>query len=260
MSRRHLLAHQLPRWLGGGVLALAGLVLLATLAYQVRPAAQIVVGDQESDLGYVFDFHARQQRIPDGMPYRWTRGAGRIVLPGWGPGEYRLIIVMAAPLHPEPDVTVLVGDVPVGQARLSGDYVPYVFDVPYAATTGGDVEVTLESPRFRPPRDGRQVGIAVHQIALEPTGALPVAPATTGLIATIALGLTAYLALLLAGRSWRQALLGAVVAAAVLCALLAFDRLTIILLLRWMSWAAAIVTGLAVVLRVALGAPAPLGR
>ena len=89
----------------------------------------------------------------EGLPFRWSREEGRVLLEGTG--ETRLGLVLARPPGRGGRTgTVLVGDKPVGRWRLPwpGDRL-LVYDVPPAF---GNIEVVLRPDRTRSPQPGEE--------------------------------------------------------------------------------------------------------
>ena len=252
-----LIGGQLAVWVTGGLLVALVCAALVTLAYQIRSVADIVIGDEVSEGGTVNNFYADEQREYDGTPFRWTRAISWVSLSAWGSGPHRLTIEMAAPINPDPELTLLVNEVEIGRPGLAEYPDTYTYDLPAELIGAGDVTLRFQAKTFSAPNDSRRLGVLVQRVRLEPLASGPVAPALGGLMTSVALALLAYLSLGLAGWTWPRAAMGAAGVALALAGLLAVARLFITPVLGEMVGIGLLALGVTLALRLGLAA---LGR
>lgn len=172
-------------------------------AYQTHPAFDIAIGDRTQDDALVVDFNAaeRQPASGGGRVYRWTRGAGEIVLPGIGRTAAMVTLTMAGGANPDPAVVVLANGGTLGRVRLSPDFAEYSFPIPAPYLTTGNLTLTIQAATFRAPGDRRDLGVLVSRVRVQPEGGLTRPPARTALAlwGTAVLLMLAFLAVGLRG-------------------------------------------------------------
>jgi hypothetical protein len=224
------------RWLAG-LLGLAALLLALAGAllwlYRSAPAFDLDAGSGDAE-PFISGFHA-PETAPDGLTFRWTRASATLLVPGFGRRDAVLTLRLAGAGRggaPLPAVTVLAGGVPVAQFTATATVQPYTIAIPAALLHGGDALIELRTDEFRPPNDGRRLGVLVDAARLEAAGSAPALPpwrlalaAAAAVVATAAVGAATL------GRPAPALALAAAVALA-LVAGLAADRFTTALWLR----------------------------
>ncbi len=149
--------------------------MLLAAAYSLRSDFRLGVG-QLGDAPYLSGFNSDEAGTPR---YRWTGSPklrsdepaiGLITLP-WGilPGAMNSvrITLRAGPDHNPPTVQVMVNGSPVGETRPDpGAYKTVEFSIPNAATGGDTTRIEISSGTFKPPNDGRYLGIEVSEVKL----------------------------------------------------------------------------------------------
>jgi hypothetical protein len=157
----------------------AGLVIAITaitvLVYQLPRGWQVDIGGPY-DAPWVSGFHDREG--DRNFSWRWTTSEARINLPGLGAGWYDLYLNMAAggSARSFPVVSVLINGKPKAQFEVKANYSSYRIALSPRDFLAGDLEVTVRSDTFVPPRDPRLLGVAVDSLLLQPTvsfGRLP---------------------------------------------------------------------------------------
>src|SRR4051794_6805679 len=160
-AREHLRARY-----AAALLVLAPLLFFAV--YQVRLGQTIHVGVLTDDKPYVTGMLDPEQA--DFGLFRWTGDESTIRLPGQGGGPYRLTLRMAGSANPHPAVEVRVNGTTLATLNLTPGLADYTIDIPAAATTSGDLIVTLKSSTFQPPNDRRVLGVVLNRAVVTPTG------------------------------------------------------------------------------------------
>jgi hypothetical protein len=228
------------------------LALLAwSLAYQWHYAPRLAVGgDVEArtrrfDEPYLRGFNASEPagitqpdgtRVewwelaapPDAFAYRWAESQAGVHMPGLGGGPWLLTLGLSSGRPDQSSVTTVLRAgrdeyllvVPAGRPRR--------FSLPLRALPGGNLELTLETPRLQAPGDPRDLGLLVNAVLLAPQPMGLRAPAWAmlgwlGLTLLLSYGLLRRLAL---SRGW--ALLGLLAIALVAAGLLAWARLPLV--------------------------------
>ncbi|MGB9722379.1 MAG: hypothetical protein ACP5OO_11840 [Chloroflexia bacterium] len=144
------------------------LTLLAGLAaYQVPVAFHLDVGGPH-DAPYLGSFYEPEQAaFPDGANYRWTRAQVGMRFPGLGrqPLEMRLRLYAPRPTGLEASPAGLwVGETSLFSTTVSPHWQVYRFLLPPEALPAGDLYLELHTPTFRPPGEGRELGLAVDWV------------------------------------------------------------------------------------------------
>lgn len=160
-AREHLRARY-----AAALLVLAPILFFAV--YQVRLGQTIHVGVLTDDKPYVTGMLDPEQA--DFGQFRWTGDESTIRLPGQGGGPYRLTLRMAGSANPRPAVEVRVNGTTLATLNLTPGLADYTIDIPAAATTSGDLVLTLKSNTFQPPNDRRELGVVLNRAAVSPTG------------------------------------------------------------------------------------------
>lgn len=223
-------------WLAG-LLGLAALLLALAGAllwlYRSAPAFALDVGSGDAE-PFISGFHA-PEITPDGLTFRWTRASATLLAPGFGRRDAVLTLHLAGAGRgsaPLPVVTVLAGGEPVAQFTATAAVQSYTVAIPAGLLHGGDALIELRTSEFRPPNDGRRLGVLVDAARLEAAGPAPALPpwrlalaAAAAVVATAAVGVATL------GRPVPALALAAAVALALVVGLAA-DRFTTALWLR----------------------------
>jgi hypothetical protein len=174
---------ELLRWLrepGLWATLLAGL-LLWSLAYQTTPTPVLHVGGDRTTHKRDYDapfliaggFNASE---PDkdnwwlDQPYRWARDDATVLLPGLGGGRWAISVLAASG---RPDGSAIeslwqIGDDALLSIRI--DAAPRVYHI-LGNASGGDLRLTMRTPRYAAPSDSRNLGFVVHRIAVSSANA-----------------------------------------------------------------------------------------
>ncbi|MEP6774163.1 MAG: hypothetical protein ABJA50_01095, partial [Chloroflexota bacterium] len=136
-------------------------LLVGILAWRVSADEQLRVGT-EADRIYLADgFYEPEQSAEHGI-YRWTQPLAQIVLPNWGPGRIHIKIQGVAGAGGEialkmEGATLAQENVAPGQEwTLEG----------WGSTEADSPRVTLESQQYRPPGEGRSLGLLVESLEI----------------------------------------------------------------------------------------------
>lgn len=201
--------------------------LLLTAAFQAHPTFVVVVGDTPHDTALVRNFNsAERQRTQDGgRQFRWTRATSALVFPGIGRGRATIDLLLSGSSNTSADTTILANGVGIATLRLTPDFQSYRVEAPAAVMSRGSLELTFLTTPFRPPGDGRTLGIVVHEVRIHaPAHGLALPPARITL--SLWMGAIAVaLALLTAGFGGMAAFAGATLVAAGMAAFLVWNRL-----------------------------------
>jgi hypothetical protein len=239
-------------------------LLLWSLAYQSAPAQTLYIGgdarthDRDYDAPFltVGSFNESEpggkrdgkewweQELP---PYRWATDDATVLLPGLGGGRWAVKVWAASgraggavPSHWQ------VGDgTPV---PLSIDARPSVYTIAGDAN-GGDLRLTMRTPRYDAPGDSRSLGLVIHSIsvtAIENPGLRMPAPGQLALLAFCLVVCYSLVRRLSLPRRWALAL--ALGVAALFALLLVEHRLALTIWALALAWLSAICYLLAILL------------
>lgn len=136
-------------------------LLMGVLAWRVSADEQLRVGT-EADRIYLADgFYDPEQSVEHGI-YRWTQPLAQLVLPNWGPGRIHVKVQGVAGAGGEialkmEGATLAQESVTQGQEwTLEG----------WGSAEAGSPRVTLESQEYRPPGEGRSLGLLVEKLEI----------------------------------------------------------------------------------------------
>ena len=135
--------------------------------------------------------------------YRWSTAHSTIYFPGMGGGWWQLNATLL-PRHPDGKpykAHLVVGQTDLGALpMLGGEFRSFRYLVPPAATTGGDIEVSVVSEVWgNNADDARSLGVAVSRVDLSPTAqrsgvdAFPVRFLSISLIIVMIYGIASWL-------------------------------------------------------------------
>jgi hypothetical protein len=193
-------------------------IALVCGAYQVRVGQSVLVG-AGGDEPYIRGMYAAERNAGGG--HRWTEGESAVILPGLGGGPYRLTLRLAGDANPRPRVVVRANGREIGTIEPEFGFRDYSFEVPAAATAGGDITIGLASSTFAASDDDRQLGVALAGVALAPTGAPGLLPPATGpFLSTLAIVASVWGVAILAGGVLTASVLGGGAALALAAALI----------------------------------------
>jgi hypothetical protein len=126
----------------------------------------------------VVRFNAKEQT--EGRTFRWSQDQSFVVVTSIGVDNRTLALWMSnggrPAAAPPADVTVLIGDRPLGTVRVAAGFAEYDFAIPAdiassAATRGEPVRLTLRTSTWNPLRtlgtpDDRDLGVMVDRVAV----------------------------------------------------------------------------------------------
>lgn len=183
------------------------------VAYQVPVAFHLEVGGPH-DAPYLGAFHEPEQAaLPaSGVNYRWTQARAGMRFPGLGrqPLEVRLRLYASPPTGPEPPPAGLwLGETSLFSTTVGPRWQVYRLLLPPEALPTGDLFLELHAPTFRPPGEGRELGLAVDWVEVRSLGAGQTEPAWSQMGTLLGSILLAYLLLRRwgLGRRWSALLL-----------------------------------------------------
>jgi hypothetical protein len=157
-------------------LSLVAALLCSLLAYQAQPSAVIAVGgDTQShkrhyDAPFLLNntFNAPEPGSGDWwsqQPYRWTADRAEIGFDGVGGGQW-IVRVLAA--SGRPDGSSIETQWQIGDAAPQTVWIhagSRVYSL-LGPSSGGDLKISVNAPRFEAPGDSRNLGFVLHRIAL----------------------------------------------------------------------------------------------
>ncbi len=170
------------------------MLLLGLAAYQVPVVFHLEVGGPH-DAPYLSSFHEPEQVAFAGIDYRWTRDRAGMRFPGLGrqPLEVRLRMYSPRPAG------LWLGETPLFSSTVSPHWQVYRLLLPPEALPAGDLILEFRTPTFRPPGEGRELGLAVDWVEVRSIGAGLTEPAWGQVGAILGSLFLAYLLL----RRWR---------------------------------------------------------
>lgn len=197
-SDRHRLR---PRGLLPLIVLLPASILLWALAYQA-PLRQVIPVGGDMELRRRFDddpfLHGVNgaepgDRVDDpanpdreiwwwellgqtgGRPYRWTTADSSLEVPGAGGGLYTLELLAGGRPGGAPTVWEAGPDLRYELTLPEGS--PRRYRLLAAATTAGDLRLTMRTTPFSAPGDARELGFVLYEIRVARAGGPPAAPA-----------------------------------------------------------------------------------
>ncbi len=192
------------------------LLLLTTIfallfTWQIRQPMALTIGGPD-DTPYLTGFHDAETAADTGQRFRWTRGQATITFPGYGATNAELLLRMqgSRPTNsPSVTTTITIGDMSPQTVTVGSAAAEYRFAVPAAAFIDGSLNVTLDTPPYRPPGDQRDLGLVVSFAELHDLGnpGLSILPPLRVVGVAILAVLCAYAAV---GIALRSTLAGAV--------------------------------------------------
>lgn len=216
------------------------MLLFGLAAYQVPVAFHLEVGGPH-DAPYLGSFYEPEQAaFPDsGVNYRWTQAQSGMRFPGLGrqPLEVRLRLAVGPKPDPSGPVSLWLGEgagvvLPLFSTTVGGglENRPYRWQVyrlllPPEALPAGDLFLELRTSTFRPPGEGRELGLAVDWVEVHSLGAGRTEPAWGQVGTLLGSVLLAYLLLRRWGLGRRQTALLLLLSGGFLGYLLGWHRL-----------------------------------
>lgn len=156
-------------------------LLVGLAAYQVPVAFHLEVGGPH-DVPYLGSFHEPEQAaFPDlGVNYRWTQARSGMRFPGLGRQPLEVRLRLYAPGIASPDVSpagLWLGETLLFSTTVGPRWQVYRLLLPPEALPAGDLFLELRTPTFRPPGEGRELGLAVDWVEVRSLGAGRTEPA-----------------------------------------------------------------------------------
>lgn len=149
------------------VLGATGLAPQARTGYTIEAAASQLI---------LRNFYGLEQNASGS--YRWTAPDATIGIPVPGPGVYRMLLRLqdSPAASARRDVAIAIRDLPIGTVALEPAPRDYAFEFSlsaqaWAREAGGTIPISLRTTPFKPPGDGRNLGVIVQQIQVEPLAA-----------------------------------------------------------------------------------------
>lgn len=201
--------------------------VLIIAAYQARPTYAIGIGDTTKDTALVRGYNApeRQVAADGGRRFRWTRDAGTLVLPGIGPGNYSVEMLLSGSVNPNRDAHIFANGTEIATFSLTTAFQSYHADVPAILMTQGTLELQIVAAPFSPRGDRRTLGVAVQEIIVRPQAHGFVLPPMQIAFALWICVVMVTLALQIAGMRGAFACAGGAIVAMGIAAFLVWDRL-----------------------------------
>lgn len=153
------------RWLAPVV---GAIMLVALLAVAWPPGGLALDVGQPGDRLFLSGVHGDERAA--GRSYRWTRGTATLTVPGLGGAERLRLTLLAEAGRPDGQpvaATVTVDGVPAGALTI-GSTAAVTLDVERPAPTRDQAVISITTPTFRPPGDGRDLGVILDAIVVAP--------------------------------------------------------------------------------------------